>query len=311
VSLPTRPPARRPGPGMKAAFELFTDKDEEVEQWMRLPYIRNGYRRPYLSWSQLCGTMFCPHNEVCNVWSHLVPACFAYHAVARWSSEKDFWRKPEDQAMFVAFLVGMSICFTFSVFYHMFNCKSPRDYTWFLTLDYQGILTLIGASYLPAMHFAFMCYPMWQKLYSSLAIIFFVAGAIPFLTARIQERPTRKHDGDSLKLFIIVWNTCWGMPVIAQYLWMELRDLDGDGHSWDLSPEAKFFAMSTWKLWILYGCGFGLFLTRIPEVYFEHTFDIVGASHQLFHVFVVLAAWSWYDNLLKFYEMQEGHCPAS
>ncbi|CAN1325984.1 Heptahelical transmembrane protein 2 [Linum perenne] len=41
---------------------------------------------------------------------------------------------------------------------------------------------------------------------------------------------------------------------------------------------------------VLYAAGTGFYVSRIPERWKPGAFDIAGQSHQIFHVFVVLAA---------------------
>ena len=50
---------------------------DELPSWMRVdPYIRRGYRRPSNSLRACFWSLFYPHNELVNTWSHLVPALF-------------------------------------------------------------------------------------------------------------------------------------------------------------------------------------------------------------------------------------------
>ena len=45
---------------------------------------------------------------------------------------------------------------------------------------------------------------------------------------------------------------------------------------------------------------------RIPEKYNPGKYDLIGSSHQIFHVFVVLAAISHLTGLLKAFDYRHG-----
>ena len=50
---------------------------DELPDWMQCdPYIRYGYRRPQKSFRACFWSLFYPHNELVNTWSHLLPASF-------------------------------------------------------------------------------------------------------------------------------------------------------------------------------------------------------------------------------------------
>ncbi len=50
---------------------------DDLPTWMQVdPYIRHGYRRQLNSFLACFWSLFYPHNELVNTWSHLLPACF-------------------------------------------------------------------------------------------------------------------------------------------------------------------------------------------------------------------------------------------
>ena len=56
----------------------------------------------------------------------------------------------------------------------------------------------------------------------------------------------------------------------------------------------------------LYIVGAVIYAKRIPEKYYPHTFDVVGASHQIFHVCVVLAGITHAIGVLKAFDHRHG-----
>ena len=57
----------------------------------------------------------------------------------------------------------------------------------------------------------------------------------------------------------------------------------------------------------LYGLGFAIFFSRLPERLAPGSFDIVGHSHQLWHVCVVAAGYSWYRGMMDLHGLRAAH----
>jgi adiponectin receptor len=63
---------------------------------------------------------------------------------------------------------------------------------------------------------------------------------------------------------------------------------------------------------IMYGLGALIYATRIPERWKPGTFDIIGNSHQLFHILVVAGAYTHYQGGLLYLKWRDvTGCPTS
>ena len=61
---------------------------------------------------------------------------------------------------------------------------------------------------------------------------------------------------------------------------------------------------------ILYAAGALIYLSAYPERWKPKKFDIIGASHQIFHVCVLMAAWTHFSSNVVLYEKRKEHvCP--
>lgn len=52
----------------------------------------------------------------------------------------------------------------------------------------------------------------------------------------------------------------------------------------------------------LYICGAGIYAARVPEKWHPGQYDVIGSSHQIFHLFVVAAAASHLFGLLEAFD---------
>jgi Haemolysin-III related len=102
---------------------------DELPQWMQKdPYIRRGYRRQLDSFRACFWSLFYPHNELINIWSHLLPAMF-YLAILLAANYSSFHGGIEvstsDHLMMQMYVAGTAGCLFLSVgcsYLMMFPC---------------------------------------------------------------------------------------------------------------------------------------------------------------------------------------------
>jgi len=57
-----------------------------------------------------------------------------------------------------------------------------------------------------------------------------------------------------------------------------------------------------------YIIGFAFYSLRVPEAWFPVTFDLIGGSHNYWHIFCAVGATYQYSNTLAYYELRN-QCP--
>lgn len=94
----------------------------DLPRWMQIdPYIRRGYRRELNSFYACLRSLFYSHNELINIWSHLIPA-LVYLAMLMGFDVKIFRYDLRDSTMRLAdwttvqiYVAGTMICLGLSV----------------------------------------------------------------------------------------------------------------------------------------------------------------------------------------------------
>ncbi|XP_068314194.1 heptahelical transmembrane protein 2-like [Pyrus communis] len=172
------------------------------------------------------------------------------------------------------FLGGAMGCLVCSSLSHLLACHSKRFNFFFWRLDYVGISLMIVSSFFAPIYYVFSCNPCSCFFYLSsislLGILVIVTLLSPSLS-RPRFRPFRAtlflsmgFSGVIPALHALVIH--WGNQHIIVALAYEL------------------------VMAILYASGAAFYVARIPERWKPGKFDIVGQSHQIFHIFVVLGA---------------------
>ncbi|KAK1831898.1 hemolysin-III related-domain-containing protein [Podospora conica] len=272
-----------------AALTLLWD---DLPQWRRdNAYILSGYRHTSNSYLTSFASVLHLHNESVNIWTHLLGAVgfsaaglVLYRAAAaRYQSATD-----ADCLVFACFFAGAFLCLGMSATYHTLTNHSPAVAKWGNKLDYTGIVLLIVGSYVPAMYYGLFCHPDLMTCgLSMIALLGLGCLTVSWLdTFRTPAwRPYRAL------MFVGL-----GLSGVVPILYMLATDStyselnERMGLNWVILQGAMYI--------------FGAFLyaARWPERRWPGAFDIWGSSHQIFHVFVVLAAASHLIGMIKAFD---------
>lgn len=172
------------------------------------------------------------------------------------------------------FLGGAMTCLIFSTISHLFACHSKRFYYFFWRLDYVGISLMIVCSFFAPVYYAFSDEPLWRFAYLSSITLVGLAVVVTLLAPALSSGRFRSFRAT---LFL-----CMGFSGVIPATHAVILHWD---HPLILGSLTYEIAMG-----LLYGAGAVFYVTRIPERWKPGAFDIVGHSHQIFHVFVVAAA---------------------
>uniref|UniRef100_A0ACD5Y619 Uncharacterized protein n=1 Tax=Avena sativa TaxID=4498 RepID=A0ACD5Y619_AVESA len=177
-----------------------------------------------------------------------------------------------------AYLCGAMVCLLTSSACHLVLCHSERTAYVTLRLDYAGIAALIVTSFYPVVYYSFLCHPGLQRLYMGFITAFGASAVTASLVPAFQApelRPLRAA------LFSLMGVS--GLVPVAHKLVLY-------GGRREAVATAGFEAL----MGALYGAGAAVYALRVPERWFPGRFDLVGHSHQLFHLFVIAGAYAHY-----------------
>ncbi|RKU47543.1 hypothetical protein DL546_006186 [Coniochaeta pulveracea] len=293
---------RRPSTTTEKLVDAAHKVEDTVSQallqvWDELPswrqdnhYILGGYRSTSNSYRRSFASLGYLHNESVNIWSHLLGAVFfttggvfLYSVVApRYESASR-----ADLLAWLCFFAGAFLCLGMSATYHAICNHSPEVARLGNKLDYSGIVFLIVGSYVPALYYGFRCLSELLPVYLSMICIL-GAGCLTvswFDHFRTPAwRPYRALMFVGLGLSGVV-------PILHGLSHYGFHQLDKQmGLRWVMLQGA------------LYIFGAFLYAARFPERTAPGKFDIWGSSHQIFHIFVLLAAASHLVGMAKAFD---------
>ncbi|ORC90330.1 adiponectin receptor protein 1 [Trypanosoma theileri] len=265
-------------------------------------YIISGYRFDYTT--RMCfRSIFSLHNETFNIWTHLVgymaflvviTIFFAVVLIPSLREEqRETMRSTEEVSginwvtIFIlgAFSFGCLMCMLCSTLFHtLIPHESMVLYAWAHSLDYFGITFLVVGSFLPFCYFSFACEPFWRWTYLTMILSFGVIGVLgPFFRQWTQQQHAKRK-----VLFYVCMVGSGLFPIIHMYVLLP-------------GNVASSFVEGLLLMMTLYGVGVVVYVFQIPEFFFPGHFDIFLSSHQIWHVFVLAAAFVHFFNCASMY----------
>lgn len=248
---------------------------------MRIPYIFSGYRRTHQPWSYYLSSIFHIHNETLNIWTHLIGSLiisyqiYTYYSIYSDAESELRWTVLGYGVCAVSALVCSSIA-------HLFHSKSRHiNYTVFL-FDYlgvcfwvygTGIMTVYGISEPSIYPLVKDYYLKWQCFCTLVNYINICAAKLWY--ARDLGNPRRT---------IMVVGGIGGQFTMnsVPFSWRYYKCMvDQQCHLSSLNHVTYVILM--------FGLVALLFMLRQPEKSWPGKFDIIGGSHQVFHVAVIFA----------------------
>jgi adiponectin receptor len=265
---------------------------EEVPAWMAAnPYILSGYRLNYSFWMCL-RSLFMVHNETGNVWTHLLGFLLfvglAYHVVSAVLEASLL-----NYSVFFFYMLTCLLCMASSTVYHLMCCHSEFVMRATLFVDFFGISALITGSFIPPIYYVFECYPYLRLLYM---------GQITILGGTTLIMPWfkffNKPEWDTRRLLLYVVTIVSGLGPTAHGFFLFPPNLvTGPIH------------LGLMLMFLFYGLGTIIYVTRIPESLYPGQFDYWFSSHQLWHIFVLAASVVHFFTCIGIYQrFSPGDC---
>jgi len=274
----------------------------ELQAWRQdNPYILTGYRPNLPSMVACLKSIFGYfHNETVNIHTHLWGAvlfCFLIFSLGKpseyvpWGiqsfmegsdlSSSVTWK---DTFVFgTFFLTGMS-CLGFSALFHTFSCHSHKVCSTFGRLDYIGIVWLTVGSFYPSIYYGFFCHGKVIALYLTM-----ITALGAFATYTVVSPAYRSNSGRRDRTIVFVALGLSGIfPVTHGLISHGLLDASHRIGLWWLLASGATYIL-----------GAVFYAERFPERLIPGKFDLVGSSHQIFHVLILIAAAMHYLSVLK------------
>lgn len=256
------------------------------ELWRNNDYILTGYRFiPAKNWSRLLISIFHVHNETGNIYTHITGLVLLV-VLFQFSGAFDTETTTMDRWIQALYLLAAAKCLTCSVSWHvMAGCADLRLFYCFACIDYTGISWLVAASLETMVYNGFYCQ-------TDLIIVYTIGVfALGFTMSILPWAPWFNDPRyRTVRILLFVFMAFTGLvPFIHGTVLHGFLSMYRFYRP--LIPSIASYAIGV----LVYGF-------RFPECLAPGRFDIVGHSHQWWHVAIVLAICFHYRAILNFHE---------
>lgn len=259
----------------------------EISDSMQCLFITSGYRPP-LAWSSCIRSILIIHNETINIWTHLLGFCYFF-----WLFMDNIMKNQEhilnscDLLAVMIQLLTYQISMILSSAFHTFSCHSSATQAMCLQADHAGIIIALSGTYFRAISTIFRCFPGPALFHMIIISILFSLAVY----RKYWRKPQARQDsvsGTDISLFLSL-----GLYAVVPFLhWIILSNtlvvntITGEMVFWMIFP------------YIIGSLGVVFYVSKIPEsVLPSGCVDIVGASHQIWHICIFVGMASWYHIL--------------
>ncbi|KAF2719803.1 putative hemolysin-III channel protein Izh2 [Polychaeton citri CBS 116435] len=264
----------------------------EIPSWQKdNDYILSGYRQTSGSIWRSFASLSYLNNQTINAYSHLIGsgafALLPFH-FHQYIFKKQRNAQAADLVVVSIYCVGVATCFAFSATFHILwnhSCSCSRFCN---KLDYLGILVLMWGAGLPTIYYGFPCNRSLRNIYwamtTTTALGFTYLTLNPyFASPQFRHWRAGVYAGFGLSSMIFV--------VHGLYL-----------YGWELQKSCMSLVFMGWMA-ASNLIGAVIYAARIPERWVPYRFDTFGASHQIFHFAIMIAAWIHFRGLVAAFQV--------
>ncbi|EPS45444.1 hypothetical protein H072_563 [Dactylellina haptotyla CBS 200.50] len=251
---------------------------QELPDWQKEnEFIHHGYRPEFKSTRACFDSLYYMHNETLSIYTHLVPAILTIAVEGFFFQylDKHYPRATQsDYLIFAIWILTAVTCCLISSIYHTMVCHSENMAHLWLKADFIGIMVLMVGDFVSGIYLVFYCEPHLRAIYWSMILTLGALCCFILLNPKFHGPKYR-----NLRIFAFVGTGLSGFAPLI--------------HGSVMFGIEKMMKQSGMPYYIFEGflllTGTVFYGTRFPESKWPGKFDIWFSSHQIFHVFVVLA----------------------
>jgi len=261
-------------------------KSQDAPDYMKEVGITSGYRQK-LSYTSCITSCFLLHNETVNIWSHLLGfATFLYCLAALIVNPPQGARSFIDLLPLYTQLITYQVCLLSSALFHTFSCHSEATHRTWMQTDHFGIVVALFGTYVSIIYNVFHCQQDWRNFHLSVVTVIFIVTSLVMWCPSLFAKISRPQGGIPLSLFLAL--SLYVAIPFGHWVWM-----NGGFNNTTVLLRLKSMVIP----FMIGGVGLCFYVSRFPEkVCKSGSFDLFGASHQVWHVMIFLGMFYWYHS---------------
>ncbi|CAD5218464.1 unnamed protein product [Bursaphelenchus okinawaensis] len=266
-------------------------------------HVHNHYRPMDLPKDLCVRSIFQWNNETINIWSHLIGFFYFLHMQYRVNFQVlPALNAPQmDHIVFSLSLFGSQLCMILSAAYHTFGCINEYERNKWLRMDVFGISAGLLGMYLGGIYTSFYCFN--NALQTYLSVLSGIVALALYIPAK-KDAITSKIGNTRIGYLHLTYIAITSFGIYPTIHWIQL-------HGGFDNPHVATWLPSIIIMFGLVAMGFVFYATLIPERFCPGKFDLIGCSHQWWHLFILAAMIYWNEagvQLLTYYHSMPQLC---
>nr|XP_026693935.1 membrane progestin receptor beta-like isoform X1 [Ciona intestinalis]XP_026693936.1 membrane progestin receptor beta-like isoform X2 [Ciona intestinalis] len=256
-------------------FHALKNSCNNVPQCCVEPYILKGYVLPHMPLRYYFKVLYIPNNELFNVWTHLFPCLFFISMLYQFNQSLNLFESWPVLIVTVSAIL-LTLCSSLA---HLFHSRSSFQHCCWFMVDYFGITTFAYSSTV-SHFFASSQLSYYNRIGWLNLLVFTLIACCGFLCMSFTQAGNRWQSVENarkMKLWSTVFGYLYGMlPIMHRYL------INAENDHALYYHKLQFICMLLCPLF---------YTSDLPQKLWPGKFDIVGHSHQIFHVFAALSCY--------------------
>lgn len=239
-------------------------------------------------------------NETLNFWTHFLPALYFWYQFAYFMPFISEGSLPVSVWPFCAYMITLSVFPIASACSHAFNAMSNSARHVCFFVDYYAISLFIVGSSLAYVSYALPCRVLVNREFQTC----FICGSVlvAFISLSISCHTRFVMGGVARKALRFL---AFALPYLYVSVPVTYRLLHSDANEGFLETQARVHYTRQFVLAVLSGF---FYTTHMPESIFPGRFDVLGHSHQLFHLCSALGVREQFLGLWNDMMSARQHC---
>ncbi|KAK0712672.1 hemolysin-III related-domain-containing protein [Lasiosphaeria miniovina] len=299
------------------AVQLVLWRDLPTWQQEGSGHIETGYRPASESLLDCLNSWRYLHNETVNIFSHAVGALvflalpIYIFSASSTTPPRDAVATPADKIVCSIYFVGVAVCFAFSAAFHTFMHHSPSALHAGQRLDFYGIILLMWGANIPLVYYSFACAPALQARYWALTTV--MAGLCGAATGRAAfHSPTPPISSPQLDKGVVLEQHGTAVLRAATFGLLGVASTFLPVAHGVLTHGAANHSERVGLPWVLATlvfnvAGAGAYAARVPERWWPRRFDVLGASHQVMHIAILVAGLCYGAGVVASFDYFHAH----
>lgn len=252
----------------------------DVPYSLREPGVLSGYRKIGQKWNFYLVSIFRMHNESLNIWTHIFAFVWhfllLYHYAPTCNSYTDI-----QCGTVLIFSFCCLLSTSFSVIAHIFHTKSAYVHRILFLLDYTGVIMYCYVTGLIAIQY-FSDKTTYKVIAPFYFVIHWIFCLVEFITMCVLKLNLGETSGHLPRkwtvIFVYALHGVLISSTVAGKYWRYVHgDVTNTTSLWRYNWIYLTFTLEA----LAYAC-------HVPELLFPGSFDIIGQSHQMFHVIATI-----------------------